>query len=218
MLRINFPKARRLQLILSSKVIREDHVPPNLETAAGVDIAYSDLFSICAVVVHNFNNLQPRESMVAIKKTRVPYTPSMLFARELPLSVYTVKKLGIKPDVILVDGHGVAHPRRLGFASHLGLALNRPTIGVAKKLLCGKPVRQRGEQVHIEDNGEIVGAEVTTIAGLKPLYVSIGHKVSLERATSIVKCCVSRYRVPEPLRRAHILAKKVKRDRVESTR
>jgi len=112
-----------------------------------------------------------------------------------------------------LDGHGIAHPRRLGLASHLGLALSKPTIGVAKKLLCGKPFKLgRGAQVQIEDSGEIVGVEVTTKRGAKPLYISVGHKVSLERATSIVKRCVVRYRIPEPLRKAHIMAKKVKRD------
>ena len=121
--------------------------------------------------------------------------------------------LHIKPDVFLVDGQGFAHPYGLGFASHLGLILDKPTVGVAKSLLCGK-VEQNVEGVRVtplKDKGEVIGAEVVTKQGTKPVYVSVGHKVSLKRATEIVMECTGKYRLPEPIRRAHIIASEEKR-------
>jgi deoxyribonuclease V len=131
--------------------------------------------------------------------------------REIPPTLATIGKLKTQPDVFLVDGQGIAHPYRLGFASHLGLVLEKPTIGVAKSLLCGQieAFNQEG-WAPIIDKGEVVGAAVARERE-KPIYVSVGHKVSLKRAIEIVKHCTQNYRIPEPIRAAHAMADEEKR-------
>jgi deoxyribonuclease V len=133
--------------------------------------------------------------------------------REIPPAYSAIKKLHVKPDVFLVDGQGYAHHYGLGFASHLGLLLDKPTIGVAKSLLWGKveQVRKHGRVAPLTAKGRVVGAEVVSKLGTKPVYVSVGHKVSLERAIEIVFECSGKYRIPEPIRRAHMIANEEKR-------
>jgi len=136
-------EAERLQLLLSKRVIRRDLLPDPITHVAGVDVAYREEYSIAAVVVLDYASMRLKETKTSRQKTEFPYRSTFLSFRELAPVVSAMKKLGTQPDVALVDGHGVAHPRRLGFASHLGLVLDAPTIGVAKSLLCGK----------IEDDG-----------------------------------------------------------------
>ena len=201
-----------MQLRLSKQVILEDTLPETINYVAGVDVAYMKGMSIGAVAVLDFASLSLVESQVVHLKTRFPYIPTLLSFREIPPAYSAIKKLQTQPDVFLVDGQGFAHPYRLGFATHLGLAIDRPTIGVAKSLLCGK-VEQVGEEgwAPLTDGGEIIGAEVVTKPGTKPIYVSIGHRVSLRRAIEIVRNCTRTYRIPEPVRRAHMLANEEKR-------
>jgi len=201
-----------MQLQLSKRVIREDTLPKTICYVAGVDVAYAKGLSIGAVAVLDFASLSLVESRVVRLKTRFPYIPTLLSFREIPPAYSAIKKLEAQPDVFLVDGQGSAHPYRLGFATHLGLAIDRPTIGVAKSLLCGKvePPGERG-WAPLTDGGEIIGAEVVTKPGTKPIYVSVGHRVSLERAIEIVIGCKGAYRIPEPTRRAHIIASEEKR-------
>jgi len=196
-----------MQLHLSKQVMYENTLPKTINYVAGVDVAYGKGVSIGAVVVLNFASLAPVESRLVHLKTRFPYIPTLLSFRELPPAYSAIRKLQTQPDVFLVDGQGIAHPYRLGFAAHLGLAIDRPTIGVAKSLLCGK-VEPLGVQgwAPITDGNEIIGAEVVTRPEQKPVYVSVGHRVSLERAIEIVRNCTGAYRIPEPIRRAHILA------------
>ena len=201
-----------MQLRLSKHIIHEDTLPETISYVAGVDVAYTKDTSIGAVVVLDFYSLSPVESRAVRLKTRLPYIPTLLSFREIPPAYSAIKKLEVEPDVFLVDGQGIAHPHRLGFATHLGLAIERPTIGVAKSLLCGKvgPVGEQG-WAPLTDGGEIIGAEVVTKPGTKPIYVSIGHRVSLRRAIDIVRNCTRAYRIPEPTRRAHIIATEEKR-------
>ena len=201
-----------MQLRLSKQVILEDTLPETINYVAGVDVAYMKGMSIGAIAVLDFASLSLVESQVVHLKTRFPYIPTLLSFREIPPAYSAIKKLQTQPDVFLVDGQGFAHPYRLGFATHLGLAIDRPTIGVAKSLLCGK-VEQVGEEgwAPLTDGGEIIGAEVVTKPGTKPIYVSIGHRVSLRRAIEIVRNCTRTYRIPEPVRRAHMLANEEKR-------
>jgi deoxyribonuclease V len=154
-----------------------------------------------------FPSLSLVEAQVTHRKTQFPYIPGLLAFREIsPLSA-AIKKLKRQPDVFLVDGHGYAHPNRLGLASHLGLVIRHPTVGVAKKMLCGSVEPSGPDGVaRIIDGGEIIGVEVVTQTGRKPIYVSVGHLVSLPRAVAVVKSCIRGYRLPEPLRRAHALA------------
>ena len=210
--RFSTKKAHAMQLRLSKQVIHENTLPETINHVAGVDVAYTTGMSIGAVAVIDFASLSLVESQVVHLKTRFPYVPTLLSFREIPPAYSAIKKLRTKPDVFLVDGQGFAHPYRLGFATHLGLAIDRPTIGVAKSLLCGKvePVGEHG-WAPLMDGEEIIGAEVVTKLGTKPIYVSVGHRVSLRRAIEIVRSCIRTYRIPEPTRRAHILANEEKR-------
>ena len=207
-------KVRAAQLRLSKRVIREDCLAENIQQVAGVDSAYAGEDAIGAAVVLDFSTLSATEFAVACVRTRFPYVPTMLSLREISPTVCAIRKLRVKPDVFLVDGHGIAHPYRFGFASHLGIVLNSPTIGVAKSLLCGEvqPLNGGGLAL-IVDRGETIGMAVTTVLGRKPVYVSIGHKVSLEKAVQIVMRCVKDHRIPEPIRRAHIIANAEKKTR-----
>jgi len=210
--RFSAEKAHAMQLRLSNQAIREDTLPETINYVAGVDVAYAKGISVGAVVVLGFASLSIIESQVVRLKTRFPYIPTLLSFREIPPAYSAIKKLRTRPDVFLVDGQGFAHPYRLGFATHLGLVIDAPAIGVAKNLLCGK-VESAGKSAWspIMDGAEIIGAQVVTKPGAKPIYVSVGHRVSLRRAINIVKKCTGFYRIPEPIRRAHILANEEKR-------
>jgi len=199
-------KAHAMQLRLSKHVIRKDMLPKTIRYVAGVDTAYRADVSIGATVVLNYETLSVVESSKARVQTLFPYIPTLLSFREIPPTLAAIKKLKTQPDVFLVDGQGIAHPYRLGFASHLGLILDKPTIGVAKSLLCGKVgnFNQKG-WAPIIDNDEVIGAAVARKYE-KPMYVSVGHMVSLKRAIQIVKHCTRLHRIPEPIRAAHIIA------------
>jgi deoxyribonuclease V len=205
-------KAHEMQLRLSKKLLFEDMLPENIGYVAGVDVAYLEGTSVCAVAVLDASTLSQVEVQVAHVQTCFPYVPTLLSFREIPPAYSAIKKLHTKPDVFMVDGQGFAHPYGLGFASHLGLILDKPTVGVAKSLLCGEVEHD------VEDGwaplmykGKVIGAEVVTKQGTKPVYVSVGHRVSLKRATEIVLECTGKYRLPEPIRRAHITAGEEKR-------
>jgi deoxyribonuclease V len=209
--RINLEKAKKLQILLSRKVIQEDRLPDPIRHVAGVDVAYTKSRSIGAVAVLDYNTLKRVEIKTAYVMTSVPYIPTYLSFREVSPVVSAIKKLATKPDVILADGHGLAHPRHLGFASHLGLALDKPTIGVAKSILCGE-VAEASQNMWkpLVYKKEIVGAAVHTRANVKPVYVSVGHKITLESAIDIVLHCAPKYRIPEPIRQAHKAAQERK--------
>ena len=182
-------------------------LPETIRYVAGVDIAYTKGISIGAAVVLDSTSLSPIESRVSSVKTRFPYIPTLLSFREVPPALSAIRKLQVPPDVLLVDAHGIMHPYRLGFAAHLGLVTDSPTIGVAKNPLCGESEPLSGRRwAPIVDEGELVGAEVVTKPGKKPMYVSIGHKVSLETAIDIVLNCTPAHRIPEPTRKAHAIA------------
>jgi deoxyribonuclease V len=175
---------------------------------AGVDVAYSGDKSVGAVAVLDYDSLEVVETEVVVCKTRFPYTPTLLSFREVPPAVLGIRKLRVPPDVFLVDGQGFAHPFRCGFASHLGIVLDKPTIGVAKSRLIGEmeDAEAGGGFSFLRDKGEVVGAVVVTKVGCKPVFVSVGHMVSLERAIEIVKHCTLGNRVPEPILKAHKIA------------
>jgi len=205
-----------MQLRLSKRIVKEDTLPKTVRYVAGVDVAYVGDSSIGAVAVLGYSSLSLMETQRARVKTRFPYIPTLLSWREIKPARAAIKKLKMAPDVFLVDAQGIAHPYRLGFASHLGLLLDKPTIGVAKSLLCGQVelVKQEG-WTPITDKGEVIGAALKRHESEQPVYVSIGHKVSLERAIDIVKHCTKSARVPEPIRVAHAIAsqEKMKRKR-----
>jgi deoxyribonuclease V len=206
-------KAHETQLRLSRKIVFEDKLPRKIRYAAGVDVAYAKNLSIGAAAVLDYNSLELLEYKTAICKTRFPYVPTLLSFREIPPAVSSIKKLRICPDVLLVDGHGFAHPYHCGFASHLGLVLGKPTIGVAKGKLYGEMEENVSRKAvsFLKHDGKVVGAAIVTKSGCKPVYVSVGHMVSLETAIKIVQHCTLTSRIPEPIKRAHEIATMEKR-------
>ena len=177
----------------------------------GIDVGFEADGEItrAAVVVLAFPSLEPLEQAVARRRTSFPYVPGLLSFREIPAVLEALARLAIRPDLLLCDGQGIAHPRRCGLASHTGLATGLPSIGVAKTRLIGEhraPPGRRGAWTPLIDGGETIGAVLRTRAGVKPLYVSIGHRVSLPTAIRYVMACCTRYRLPETTRLAHHLA------------
>lgn len=178
---------------------------------AGVDVGFRDggRLARAAVAVLSFPDLTPLEQALAHCPTCFPYIPGLLSFREVPAVLEALSGLRQLPDLILCDGQGLAHPRRFGIACHLGVLLDLPTIGVAKSRLIGhhEPLPpEKGAWVPLYDGDECVGAVVRTRAGVRPLYVSIGHRVSLASAIDYVLRCTTRYRLPETTRAAHRLA------------
>jgi deoxyribonuclease V len=203
-------KAHKAQMLLAEKIIAEDRLPKKINYIAGVDVAYAGELAIGAVAVLDYESLELLESQTATCEVKFPYIPTLLSFREIPPTVACIKKLKLQPDVLLADGQGIAHPYGCGFASHLGLAIGKPTIGVAKSRLIGKPAKIAGEDFLVQ-KGQIISAVVTTKNGAKPVYVSIGHMISLGTAVKIVKHCVRNSRIPEPTLQAHKIASEEKR-------
>jgi len=161
------------------------------------------------VVVLSYPELRVVETKIVQGNLDFPYIPGLLSFRESPLILAACEQLTVTPDLILVDGQGIAHPRRMGLASHLGLFLNTPTIGCAKSLLCGKhevPDEKPGSCAEVVDRGDTIGVALRTKLGIKPIYVSIGHKIDLQTAIHWVLECCCGYRLPEATRLAHLAA------------
>ena len=207
---VNPSQALDLQLKLASQVSRSNEVA-SPRFIAGVDISVDRAHGVAtgAVVVLNYPELRLVETQVVAGEVTFPYVPGLLSFREAPLTLVACERLKITPDLVLVDGQGVAHPRRMGLASHLGLFLDIPTIGCAKSRLCGShdmPGAEAGSYAELVDNGEVIGAVVRTKLGVSPVYVSIGHKIDLQAAVHWVLACCRGYRLPEPARLAHLAA------------
>lgn len=200
-------KAHNTQLELARKIVFKDKIPKKIHLIAGVDIAYSEDKSIGTTAVLDYDSLGLIESQTAISKTRFPYIPTLLSFREIPPAVNSVRKLRSSPDVLLVDGQGYAHPYHCGFASHLGLVLNKPTVGVAKSRLHGEVERTPCKDFSVLKHGdEVIGAVIMTERGSGPIYVSVGHRISLEKAIEIVRHCISGNCAPKPILEAHRIA------------
>jgi deoxyribonuclease V len=206
-------EARAIQESLRDKVVACDQFG-KISTVAGIDVGFEKRGTVtrAAVVVLDFPGLAPVEQAVARQPTRFPYVPGYLSFREAPAVLAALKKLRTRPDLLLCDGQGLAHPRRFGLACHLGLLLDIPSIGVAKSRLIGmhgEVPEQKGGWAALEDDGEVIGAVLRTRTGVKPVYVSIGHRISLATAIDHVMRCTTRYRLPETTRYAHRLASAV---------
>ena len=207
---VSVARAREIQLSLAKKVVTENGVI-NPCLVAGIDISAPDAQGVAsgAVVVLRYPELSIVELEIAQGKLTLPYIPGLLSFRESPLILAACEKLCNVPDLILIDGQGIAHPRRVGLASHVGLFLDLPTIGCAKSILCGQhqPVgEEAGSHAELLDDGELIGAALRTKSGVRPIYVSVGHKIDLASALQwVIKCCRG-YRLPEPTRLAHLAA------------
>jgi len=178
---------------------------------AGIDVGFEQDGRIAraAVVVLRFPELELAETSVIRHSTTFPYIPGLLSFREAPAVLEAIDRLRALPDLLICDGQGLAHPRRLGLASHLGLWTGLPSIGAAKSRLIGQhePVgEKRGDWQPLWDAGELIGAALRTRPGARPLYISIGHRISLETAIHMVLSCTTTYRLPETTRQAHRLA------------
>jgi len=203
-------EAIALQAELRDRVVRVERIGA-VRHVAGVDVGFEEGGAItrAAVAVLAFPGLELVDKAVVRQPTRFPYVPGLLSFREAPAVLAAFERLRVAPGLILYDGQGIAHPRRFGIASHVGLLLDTPSIGVAKTRLIGEhraPSNRRGAWAPLVDAGETIGAVVRTRAGVKPVYVSIGHRVSLEAAVRWAMACVTRYRLPETTRWAHRLA------------
>ncbi len=199
-----------MQKQLAGLVDRKSHLR-RVGHVAGVDVGFEDRGATtrAAVALLTFPDLVLAEHQIARLPTQFPYIPGLLSFRELPAVMLAMDKLTLPPDLVLVDGQGLAHPRRFGIACHLGVLRGLPCVGVGKTRLLGSaredPVA-KGLWEPLRDHGEIVGALLRTRTGVKPVYVSIGHQVDLETAVDYVMACCAGYRLPEPIRWAHRLA------------
>jgi len=203
-------EAIALQRQLRERVIVDDNLG-TVRTVAGLDVGPEGDGSVmrAAVAVLSFPDLRTADQAVARRPASFPYIPGLLSFREIPALLDALARLGAPPDLLLCDGQGLAHPRRFGLACHLGVLTGIPSIGVAKSLLVGEhaPLPQaRGSWRPLVHKGEVVGAALRTRAGVAPVYVSIGHKVSLATAIDYVLACAPKYRLPETTRAAHRLA------------
>ncbi len=214
---LSAPEARALQVELASQVDTSRPLP-NWETLAAADVSYNrsspNLYA--AVVVVRVGTGEIVEKTEVAGPASFPYVPGLLSFREAPALLDAFRQLKTTPDVVLCDGQGIAHPRRLGIASHLGLWLGLPTIGCAKSRLCGQfeePGLNRGARSPLVDRGEVIGAVVRTKNRVKPLFISPGHLCDLEGAVELVLSLSGKYRLPEPIRQAHDLVNEVRRAR-----
>jgi len=207
---LDVSQALELQVKLSRKVMCcNDKM--NIKLIAGIDVSVSRYSRTgrAAVVVLNYPDLEVRDISVAEGAIDFPYIPGLLSFREAPLALQAWRGLETRPDLLMVDGQGLAHPRRLGIASHLGLLLNIPSIGCAKSRLIGTHdslPEEAGSYSLLMENDEVIGAVVRTKHAVKPLYVSIGHRTDLDSAIRLVLNCCQGFRLPQPTRLAHIAA------------
>jgi len=200
-----------IQEQLRNQVITSDKLQEPVQYVAGVDMGFEadGTISRAAVAVLSFPDLQLIETSLAHRPTSFPYIPGFLSFREIPAVLDALEKIKTIPDLILCDGQGIAHPRRFGIASHLGILVDVPTIGVAKSLLIGQHEElpeTRGNWRSLRHQGEIIGAVLRSRTGVKPLYVSSGHRISLATAIDYVLRCTPKYRLPETTRIADKLA------------
>ncbi len=204
---VDLDELSRIQEEVAGRVVKDDEVGVP-DTIAGCDVSFSEedeAFASC--VLFEYPGLERLDSNAVEVEIDFPYIPTFLAFRELEPMLKAVKE--IDADVYMIDSQGLAHPRRAGLASHLGVAMDEPTIGVAKNRLCGEadePQVEKGSSSVLRDEGEVIGAVLRTRTDVNPVYVSIGHKITLERAIEITLNVSPKYKIPEPIRAAHKLA------------
>ncbi len=210
---LSVKEAIALQKEVAAAVERRDRIG-EVRTIGGVDVAYGrrgrTADALAAAVLFDAVTLEVLDRATVQTAIDFPYVPGLLTFREAPAAIAAIEALRIRPDLLMCDGQGLAHPRRCGFASHLGLALDLPSIGAAKSRLTGshdEPGGERGDWMPLLDGDEVIGACVRTRTGARPIYVSIGHRVTLQTAIRFVLRCTTRYRLPEPTRLADRLSK-----------
>jgi deoxyribonuclease V len=216
--RVTPAEARQIQLKLRRRMIRVDRLPA-VRRVAGADVAF-DLrgkWAFAGVILYSFPELRELERVWAERPLEFPYVPGLLTFREAPALLAAFEQLRGAPDVVFVDGQGYAHPRRFGLACHLGVLLGTATVGCAKSLLLGShadPPRAAGKWTPLCDESEVIGAVLRTRSGVKPIYVSQGHRVSLQRAVELALAVCDGYRIPKPTREADHFVEEIKRQRL----
>jgi deoxyribonuclease V len=213
-------EAIRIQQELRARLIARDDDPKEFRTIAAMDVSYDKRspWLFAAIVLMRLPGFQVIETAGVRAQARFPYIPGLLSFRESPAGLEAWEKLHTRPDCLICDGHGYAHPRRFGFACHFGLLVDLPTIGFAKSVLVGRfdpPGVARGSVTDLVDAGELIGAAVRTREDAEPVFVSVGHRISLERAVATILACTAGYRIPEPARRAHVLVNRLRESGAE---
>ncbi|MGH9469095.1 MAG: deoxyribonuclease V [Terriglobia bacterium] len=196
--------AIRLQERLRDRVIDEDRFGA-IRTVAGADLAFAGDTAFAGIVVFHLNGLEEIERCFVRRRLRFPYIPGLLSFRECPALLAAFARLRTEPDLVLIDGHGQAHPRLFGIACHMGVLLDKPTIGCAKSRLVGeheKPGARAGKAAPLMFKGRRVGVALRTRDNTNPIYVTVGHRVSLDSAVRLVRCCLDGFRIPKPTREA----------------
>jgi len=201
-------EAKKIQRQLRDRVLVQplDHQP---EIIAGIDVSVKEEQARAAVVLLSYPDPAPFHAVTAEMPVSFPYVPGLLAFREGPVVLAAMERLTDRPDVLMFDAQGLAHPRRMGLATHLGILLGVPAVGCAKSRLCGayvEPDEQKGNWMPLIDGDEVIGAVVRTRDSVRPVFVSVGHRVDLETAISLVLGCANKYRLPEPTRWAHRVA------------
>jgi len=212
---VGYQEAVAIQNELRSSVVRTGSPRP-LRTIAGADVSYAKRAETmyAAVVVIRWLSGEIVEEVTAQRPAEFPYIPGLLSFREMPALLAAFAALRTRPDVIIYDGHGIAHPRGLGIASHLGVLLDVPTIGCAKKRLVGEhtqPKPRKGSRTPLLLDGKTIGTVLRTRTNVKPVFVSVGHRIGLRPAVKLVLEAATRYRLPEPTRLAHVLSNAARR-------
>lgn len=206
-----YAAARELQVSLAGMISRQNELRAIPRLIAGIDARYEGSKGVAtgAVVVISYPDFNLLEVKVCHSVPVFPYIPGLLSFRECPVVTEACRRLTLSPELVFVDGQGIAHPRRMGLASHIGLLLDRPTIGCAKSRLWGsheEPGPEKGSWAGLRDQEEVIGAVLRTREGVSPVFVSIGHKVDLPAVIEWSLACSRRYRLPEPVRLAHLAA------------
>jgi deoxyribonuclease V len=209
---VSYDEARKIQVELCSQVVTCNKLPP-VRHIAGIDTsAVSASRGRSAAVIFSYPDLKLIEYKTAEAAFNFPYIPGLLSFREIPIILLALEEIEHTPDLIFVDGQGLAHPRKFGIASHLGLILEIATIGCAKSRLCGayRDVPPgRGSYSHLMQNEEIIGAVLRTKNGVKPVFISIGHLIDLQSCLQWTLNCSTRHRLPEPCRQAHLTCSQI---------
>jgi deoxyribonuclease V len=209
-------EAGKIQDRLKTAVELANRLGP-VRTVGAMDISYNRFSNraVGVLLTFQFPDLVPLESVYSVGEMRFPYVPGFLAFREGPILLSAFEKVRTPPDLILFDGHGYAHPKRFGIACHLGVLLDVPSIGCAKSVLVGeyrKPGQKKGSRSDLTDAGEKIGTVYRSQTGIKPIFISPGHRIDFVESVNWVTKCLGRYRIPEPIRQAHLRANELRKE------
>ncbi|MCS7230215.1 MAG: endonuclease V [Candidatus Kryptonium sp.] len=201
-------------------LVKIEQLSEKIRYIAGADISFDKGSNIvyAGIVILKFPELEEIEHSLLITEVNFPYIPGLLSFRESPALIKAWEKIKNIPDLVVIDGQGIAHPRRFGIASHFGVLIDKPTIGCAKSLLIGKyeePANKAGSYSYLYDSGEIIGAVLRTRDNVQPVFVSVGHKITLDESIKLIMQMIRNYRIPEPTRQAHILVNALRRGEIK---